>query len=64
MSRAEYVLGKQLFHHKFTIKNKCFFHGVQTKYDIYMENKNQSMLYDSLGPRDTFVMKISVISAN
>ena len=36
MSRAEYILGNNLFHHKFTQKNV---HGVQTKYDIYMHSK-------------------------
>ena len=42
-------MGNKLLHHKFTTKNGFFFHGVQTSYDIYMNNKNQSMLYDSLG---------------
>ena len=39
MSRAEYILGKQLFYHKFTKKTDNFFHGVQTTYYIYMQNK-------------------------
>ena len=64
MSRAEYFLGKELFHCQFTKKKCISFHGVQTNYDIYMHNKKQSMLYDSLGPSDIFVMKMSVISTN
>ena len=40
MSIAEYILGKQIFHHKFTHKKQGFFcHGVQTNYDIYMDSK-------------------------
>ena len=39
MSRAEYILGKNLFHHEFTQKNVFFLHGVQTNYDIYMHSK-------------------------
>ena len=39
MDRAEYILGKKLFHHKFTQKIDFFFHGVQTNYDIYMHSK-------------------------
>ena len=38
MRRAEYILGKKLFPHKFTQKN-VFFHGMQTNYDIYMQSK-------------------------
>ena len=38
MNRAEYILGKKLFHHKFT-QNNNFFHGVQTNYDIYTHSK-------------------------
>ena len=37
--QSRIFFGTQLFHHKFTTKNGFFFHGVQTKYDIYMHNK-------------------------
>ena len=39
MSRAEYFLGNKLFHRKFTTTTNVFFHGVQTNYNIYMNNK-------------------------
>ena len=39
MSRGEHFFGYKLFQNKFT-KNMIFFlHGVQTNYDIYMQNK-------------------------
>ena len=34
MSRAEFILGKKLVHHKFTHKKGFFLYGVQTNYDI------------------------------
>ena len=47
-----------------TKQKHIVFLGVQTNYDKYMHNKKPEVVYDSLGPSDVFVMKMSVISAN
>ena len=64
MSRAEYFLGKKIFLRIFTKKKHIFFMECKLIMTSTCTIRNQSMLYDSLGASDIFVMKMSVISTN
>ena len=60
MSRAEYILGNKIFHNKFTKKQTIFFMECKLLIISTCKTRNLSMLYDSLGPSDIFVMKLAL----